>query len=125
MGPPVDQEAPPFAVCAIGEKTRSWLGSTATVSDFASPAEATSPPLSATPGGVTSRHAPEFAARANTSQNAGPADIGTTAQSSALVAIEVAMEAIAGAPPPVPGADADADEDAEEPHPATAPVAAR
>ncbi len=102
IGPPVDQEAPPFAVSASGENTRSWLGRTAIVSDFAPPAEATSPPLSATPGGVTSFHDPEFPARANTSQNAGSADIGTTAQSSAVVAIEVAMETVPGATPGVP-----------------------
>src|ERR1700733_9339307 len=121
MGPPVDQEAPPSAVAASGENRRSWLGRTAMVSDVAAPAEATSPPLSATPGGVTSRHVPEFAARSNTSQKAGSADIGTTAQSSALVAIEVAIETVPDATPPVP---ADADDDAEDPHAATAPVAA-
>ncbi len=120
IGPPVDQEAPPFAVSASGENTRSWLGRTAIVSDFAPPAEATSPPLSATPGGVTSFHDPEFPARANTSQNAGSADIGTTAQSSAVVAIEVAMETVPDATPAAP----DADEAVEDPHAATAPAAA-
>jgi hypothetical protein len=119
IGPPVDQEAPPFAVTASGENTRSWLGRTATVSDFAPPAEATSPPLSATPGGVTSFHDPEFPARANTSQNAGSADMGTTAQLSAPEAIDVAIETAADAPSPAP----DADEAAEDPHAATAPAA--
>jgi hypothetical protein len=71
---------------------------------------------------VTSFHDPEFPARANTSQNAGSADIGTTAQSSAVVAIEVAMETVPDARPGAP--DTDADEAVEDPHAATAPVAA-
>ena len=96
IGPPVDQEAPPFVVWASGENTRAWLGRTAMVSELAPPAEATSPPLSATPGGVTSFHDPEFPARANTSQNAGFAAMGTTAQLSVPAATEVAIETDAG-----------------------------
>src|ERR1700761_9246547 len=80
------------------------------------------PPLIATPGGVTSFHDPESAARENTCQNTGSADIGTTAQSSAVVASEVAIETVPGATPPAP--DADADEGAEDPHAATPPVTA-
>ena len=91
-GGPADQEAPPSAVAASGENTRSWLGRTATVSELAPPGETTSPPLSATPGGVTSFQEAEFPARTNTSQNAGSADIGSTAQVSALVETDVAME---------------------------------
>src|SRR6185437_4153772 len=98
IGPPGDQEAPPSAVCASGENTRSWLGRTATVSDFAPPAAATSPPLSATPGGVTSFHEPEFPVLAKTSQKGGSAAIGTTAQVSLPAAIDVAIEAAPGAP---------------------------
>ena len=121
IGPPVDQEAPPFAVSASGEYLRFWVGRTATVREFAPSAEATSPPLLATPGGVTSFHVPEFAARANTCQNVGSADIGTTAQLPADVASEVAIELAPDVTAPAP--DADADEDAEDPHAATAPVA--
>jgi hypothetical protein len=72
---------------------------------------------------VTSFHVPEFPARANTSQNAGPADIGTTAQLSAAVAIEVAIESVPDAAPPAPDASPGADEDDEDPHAATAPAA--
>ena len=119
IGPPVDQEAPPFSVAASGENARSWLGRTATVSALAPSAEATSPPLLATPGGVTSFHHTEFPARTNTCQNAGSADIGTTAQLSAVVPIEVAIETASGTVPPGPGAD----ETVEDPHAATAPAA--
>jgi hypothetical protein len=92
------------------------------VSEFAPLAEATSPPLVATPGGVTSCHVPEFPALASTCQNAGLADTGTTAQLSELVAIDVAIET--AAEPAAGAAGAADDEDAEDPHAATAPTAA-
>ena len=56
-------------------------------------AAATSPPLSATPGGVTSCQVEDLAGRTNTSQNVGLADIGTIAQLSSAVLSEVASEA--------------------------------
>ena len=55
-------------------------------------AAATSPPLSATPGGVTSCQVADLAGRTNTSQNVGLADIGTIAQLSLAVLSEVASE---------------------------------
>ena len=57
------------------------------------PVAATSPPLSATPGGVTSCQVADLAGRTNTSQNVGLADIGTIAQLSVDVLSEVASEA--------------------------------
>ncbi len=121
IGPSADHVLPPSAVAASGENTRSWLGRTATVSDLSPLAEATSPPLSATPGGVTSCHVRELAARSNTSQKAGSDDIGTTAQLYACVANEVAIETAARAPPPVPGADAG--EAGEDEHATATPAA--
>ena len=50
---PVVQFRPASVLVASGEKTRFWLGRKPTVSEVPPPA-ATSPPLSATPGGVTS-----------------------------------------------------------------------
>ncbi len=81
---------------------------------------ATSPPLSATPGGVTSRQVADLAGRTNTSQNVGLDDIGTIAQLSLAVLSEVASEtagALAAAEPA--GEDAD---DEDEPHAASAAV---
>ena len=85
---------------------------------------ATSPPLSATPGGVTSCQVADLAGRTNTSQNVGLADIGTIAQLSLAVLSVVASET-AGALDAAgaleaggPAAEEGGEED--EPHPASA-----
>src|SRR6202044_3597505 len=63
IGPSAAQWARASAVAATGVKARSWLGRTATVSPLPPSAAATSPPLSATPGGVTSCQVEDVAGR--------------------------------------------------------------
>jgi hypothetical protein len=65
---PVPQVLPPSLVSASGENISPWLGRNATVTELRASA-ATRPPLSATPGGVTSSHPPPAAGRVNSSQN--------------------------------------------------------
>jgi len=99
---------PASLVTASGEKVSPWLGRNATVTEVG-PSAATSPPLSATPGGVASSHWSLPAGRVNSSQNrfsAAP-PIATTAQAvPAAVVMGVASEAdpaaggAAGAGPP-------------------------
>ena len=67
-GPPADQDAPLSAVAASGENERSWLGRKPATSAPAPVTPATSPPLSATPEGVTCRHFGAPAGRANSCQ---------------------------------------------------------
>ena len=116
---PVRQVLPALLVTASGEKVSPWLGRNATLSEAGPPA-ATSPPLLATPGGVTSFHGSLAAARVNSSQNwfapAAEPPIATIAQVASLaVVIEVASEAVpagagaAAAPDPPPEQPASTD----------------
>ena len=118
IGPPADQVVPASAVEASGVNSRSWLGRTATVSALPVSAAATRPPLSATPGGVTSRQVADLAGRTSTSQNVGLAVMGTMAQLSLAVLSEVASET-AGTLAAVESPDEDEDTDVE-PHAASA-----
>ena len=113
------QVLPASLVTASGEKVSPWLGRNATLSEAGPPA-ATSPPLLATPGGVTSSHRSLAAARANSSQNwfapAAEPPIATIAQVAPLaVVIEVTSEAVpagagaAAAPDPPPAQPASTD----------------
>jgi hypothetical protein len=70
---------------------------------------------------VTSFQDPEFPARTNTSQNAGSADIGSTAHVSALVPTDVAIETVAA---PVAAADDAGPEGDAELHAGSATAAA-
>jgi hypothetical protein len=93
---PADQLPPPSVVVASGEKASAWLGRNAATTDPPPSGAATRPPLLATPGGVTSRHAWVPAGRVNSCQKslcwaAGP-PITATAQVPPGAATDVASD---------------------------------
>src|SRR6185437_3116474 len=98
------QDRPASVLVASGEKTRFWLGRTPTTRAEPPPA-ATSPPLSATPGGVTSDQRPAPAGRAKSCQKPSapsvPPPMTATAQAPWPVTSEVLSGTAAGTGPGV------------------------
>src|SRR5207244_655679 len=115
------QFRPASVLVASGEKIRFWLGRKPTTSEAPSPA-ATSPPLSATPGGVTSDQRSLVTGRKKSCQNLSSASgppMTATAQVPCAVTSEVDSGAVTGGGPvPVTLAGCD-------PHPAISPAQAR
>src|ERR1700722_17034137 len=93
---------PSSLVVASGEKTRLWLGRMPTTSGPPSAAAMTRPPLSATPGGVTSVHLADPAGRVNSCQKlsslAAEPPITRIPQVAAAVDTEVASEGVTACP---------------------------
>jgi len=127
----VDGEGAASVLVASGENARSWLGRNPMTRDVPVPA-ATRPPLSATPGGVTSDHWPAPVGRTKSCQKLSSDAADPPMTVIAQVPCEVTSEVLSGTvtagglgaapewPAPDPAAVCDLD-----PQPAARPAQAR